>query len=91
MIGPPKAPAIFIFLPGWQLKQEMDSPFLVFDLVTGNAVAEHDARNLIHQKRDHRKKAVGFIRREEGQPGSGGDCFAEFNVPHLIHFARPGQ
>ena len=59
----------------------MNSPFLVFDLIAGNAGAEvkHDARNVIHQKRDHRKKAVGFIRRKEGQSGSGGDRFAEFN------------
>jgi hypothetical protein len=79
------------FLPDRQLKQEMDSPFLVFDLIAGNAGPEvwHDARNLIRQKRDHRKVALGFIRREEGQSGSGGDCFAEFNGSHQSHFTRP--
>ena len=75
---------MFILLPDWQLKQKMDSPFLVFDLIAGNAGAEvkHDARNLIHQKRDHRKKAVGLIGREESQSGSGGDRFAEFDGSH---------
>jgi hypothetical protein len=63
VIGPPEAPAVFIFLPDWQLKQEMDSPFLVFDLIAGNARLEvkGDTRNRIYAKRDHRKKAVGLI------------------------------
>jgi hypothetical protein len=30
--------------------------------------------------------AVGFIRREEGQLGSGGDCFAELNGSHQNEF-----
>jgi hypothetical protein len=32
LVGPPKAPAVFVFLPDRQLKQEMNSAFLVFDL-----------------------------------------------------------
>jgi hypothetical protein len=84
VIGPPKAPVVFIFLLDCQLKQEMDSPFLVFDLIAGNARLEvkGDTRNLIYAKRDHRKKAVGLIGREESQSGSGGDRFAEFDGSH---------
>ena len=54
----------------------MDSPFLVFDLIARNAGFEvkHDPRNLIHQERDHRKIAVGFVGREESQSGSGGNA-----------------
>ena len=45
----------------------MDAPFLVFDLIAGNAGLEvkGDTRNLIYQKRDQRKEAVGLIGREE--------------------------
>ena len=43
----------------------MDSAFLVFDLIAGNAGLEvkADTRNLIYAKRDHRKEAVGPIGR----------------------------
>ena len=62
----------------------MNSSFFVFDLVAGEAGLEikSDTRNLIYQKRDDPKKAVGLILREESQSGSGGDCFAEFNGAH---------
>ena len=45
----------------------MNSAFLVFNLVAGNAGLEvkGDTRNLIYAKRDHRKKAVGLIGREK--------------------------
>jgi len=45
----------------------MDSAFLVFGLVAGNARLEvkSDTRNLIYAKRDHRKNAVGLISTEE--------------------------
>ena len=41
----------------------MNSAFLVFDLVTGNAGPEvkGDTRNLIDQERDHRKKTLGLV------------------------------
>jgi hypothetical protein len=62
----------------------MDYPFLVLDLIAGNAGLEvkGDTRNLIYAKRDHRKMAVGLIGREESQSGSGWNCFAEFNGSH---------
>ena len=62
----------------------MDSAFLVFDLIAGNAGLEvkADTRNLIYAKRDHRKEAVGPIGREQSQSRSGGNCFAEFNGSH---------
>jgi hypothetical protein len=62
----------------------MDSPFLVFDLIAGNAGLEvkGGTRNLIYAKRDHRKMAVRLVGREESQSGSGGNCFAEFNRRH---------
>jgi hypothetical protein len=43
-----------------------------------------DTQYLVHQKRDHRKKAVGLISREESQLGYEGDRFAEFNRRHQI-------
>ena len=54
------------------------------DLIAGNTRFEvkGNTRNLIYVKRDHSKQAVGFIGREESQSGSGGNCFAEFNVSH---------
>jgi hypothetical protein len=66
----------------------MDSSFLVFDLIAGNARVEvkGNTRNLIYAKHDHRKQAVGFIGREESQSGSGGDRFAEFNGSHRFIF-----
>jgi hypothetical protein len=58
----------------------MNSAFLVFDLVGGDAGLEVEGvtRNLIYTKRDHRKQAVGLIGREESRLGSSGDRFAEF-------------
>jgi hypothetical protein len=63
----------------------MHSAFLVFDLVAGDTALEvkGDARNLVYPKRDDRKKTVRLISREETQPGSGGDCFAEFNRSYV--------
>jgi hypothetical protein len=45
----------------------MDSAFLVFDLVAGNAglEVECNTRNRIDQERDDRKKAIGLIIAEE--------------------------
>jgi hypothetical protein len=93
VIGPPQAPAVIILFLDWQLEQEMDSAFLVFDLVAGNAGLEvkGDTRNLIYPKRDDRKKAIGLIGREESQSRSGRDRFAEFRRVALIHFAHPHQ
>ena len=84
LIRPPMAPSVCIFFFDREMKQEMDSPFLVFNLVAGTTGLEvkGDTRNLIHQERDDRKMAAGFIGREERQSGSGGNCFAEFNGPH---------
>src|ERR1700741_955923 len=60
VVGPPKTPAIFIFLPDWQLNEQLNSAFLVFDLIAGNASLKikGDTRNFIYTKRDHRKQAV---------------------------------
>ena len=51
----------------------MDSAFLVFDLIAGNAGLEvkGDTRNLIDQERDHRKKAVALIVREKSESSAG--------------------
>ena len=70
----------------------MNSAFLVLDLVARNAGLEvkGDTRNLIYPKRDHRKKAVGLIGREESQPGSRGEWFAKFNGSHQSDFAIEG-
>ena len=45
----------------------MNSAFLVFDLVRGNArfECERDARRFVHPKFDDPEEAVGFIVREE--------------------------
>jgi len=52
----------------------MNSAFLVFDLVGGNAGLELkcDTRNLIYQERDHCEEAVGLIVREESESSAGG-------------------
>ena len=52
----------------------MNSPFLIFDLVAGNAGLEikGDTRNLIYQERDHREDAVGLIVREKSESSAGG-------------------
>jgi hypothetical protein len=51
----------------------VNSAFLVFDLVAGNTCLEvkGDTRNVIDQERDHRKKTVGLVSREESQSGAG--------------------
>jgi hypothetical protein len=52
VIGPPKDPAVFILFIDGQLKQEMDSPFLVFDLVGRNATLKRGTTCFWKPRRD---------------------------------------
>ena len=63
LIGQPEAPTVFIPFLDRQVKQLMNSAFLVFDLVGGDAgfQCERDARRSIHPKFDHLEEAVGLI------------------------------
>ena len=63
LIRPPMAPSVCIFFCDREMKQEMDSFFLVFNLVAGNTGLEvkGDTRNLIYTEREHDKQAVGLI------------------------------
>ena len=62
----------------------MNSAFLVFDLVGGDAgvKCECNALCFIHPEFDDREKAVGLVVREKGQASSGRQSFAEGDGVH---------
>ena len=68
VIGSPKAPAAFILFLDWQVKQQVNPAFLVFDLLGGDASfqCERDARRFVHPKLDDPEETVGLIIGEEG-------------------------
>jgi hypothetical protein len=64
----PEAAAVFILFFGWYVKQQMDSAFLVFDLVGGDSGLEcdRDSGCFVDPKLDDPEDAVGLIGGEKG-------------------------
>jgi hypothetical protein len=67
VIGPPKTPSVFILFLNWKLNEQMNSAFLVFDLIGRNASLKRrcNARSFIHPKLNDGKEAVGLVVREK--------------------------
>jgi hypothetical protein len=88
LIGLPEAPAVFIFFLDWQVKQQMDSAFLVFDLIGRNAGLELkcNAGGCIHLKFDDGEEADRLVVREKGQASSSGQSLAKGDGAHQSDF-----
>ena len=71
----------------------MNSAFLVFDLVAGNAGLEVkcNARGCIHPELNDREEAIGLIVTEKSVSSSGRQSFAKGNGAHRNDFVTERQ